>query len=581
MYKRKFKQLTLVDDFYLPFGGKLNAENRWVKLSNAIPWFAAEEIYANNFTASNGSPALSVRSALGSLIIKETLSITDEETVSQIQENPYLQYFIGFKRFQNEAPFDSSLMTHFRKRITSIDIANVSENLRKQYRKILEERDQLLQKQEDSTKTCALGNSASEEPQGVEISPETLLPEAEPEPLPVVTEAVSEESTPEPSVQPEPRCAEPTPEAPLVNEAAATCSLPIAPPANKGKLILDATCAPADIRFPTDLGLLNDAREKTEQIIDKLYFHAPEGLTKPRTYRKIARKEFLSVAKLRVKSAKKIRNAIRKQLGYVGRNLRSIAALSAVVSLTVLNKKLYVKLLVCAELYRQQLEMYKNRTSRVDDRIVSISQPHVRPIVRGKAGAKTEFGMKLSLSVVDGWSSIEKMSWSAYNEGCDLITETQRYCDREGYYPESVHVDKIYRNRANLQWCKGHGIRLSGVPLGRPPKDPEVNAERKRQTRKDEGIRNAVEGKFGQGKRRLGMNRIMAKLAATSETVVALIVMIMNLQKLLGVHFLRCFRGIMSLLMAINGRHSLLRPKLQRLLDWRIEARFSLTSRCF
>ena len=581
MYKRKFKQLTLVDDFYLPFGGKLNAENRWVKLSNAIPWFAAEEIYANNFTASNGSPALSVRSALGSLIIKETLSITDEETVSQIQENPYLQYFIGFKRFQNEAPFDSSLMTHFRKRITSIDIANVSENLRKQYRKILEERDQLLQKQEDSAKACALGNSASEEPQGVEISPETLLPEAEPEPLPVVTEAVSEESTPEPSVQPEPRCAEPTPEAPLVNEAAATCSLPIAPPANKGKLILDATCAPADIRFPTDLGLLNDAREKTEQIIDKLYFHAPEGLTKPRTYRKIARKEFLSVAKLRVKSAKKIRNAIRKQLGYVGRNLRSIAALSAVVSLTVLNKKLYVKLLVCAELYRQQLEMYKNRTSRVDDRIVSISQPHVRPIVRGKAGAKTEFGMKLSLSVVDGWSSIEKMSWSAYNEGCDLITETQRYCDREGYYPESVHVDKIYRNRANLQWCKGHGIRLSGVPLGRPPKDPEVNAERKRQTRKDEGIRNAVEGKFGQGKRRLGMNRIMAKLAATSETVVALIVMIMNLQKLLGVHFLRCFRGIMSLLMAINGRHSLLRPKLQRLLDWRIEARFSLPSRCF
>lgn len=198
MYKRKFKQLTLVDDFYLPFGGKLNAENRWVKLSNAIPWFAAEEIYANNFTASNSSPALSVRSALGSLIIKETLSITDEETVSQIQENPYLQYFIGFKRFQNEAPFDSSLMTHFRKRITSIDIANVSENLRKQYRELLEKREQLLQKQADSSSACAPGNSASEEPQGIEISPETLLLEAGPEPLPVVTEAVSDEPpTPE------------------------------------------------------------------------------------------------------------------------------------------------------------------------------------------------------------------------------------------------------------------------------------------------------------------------------------------------------------------------------------------------
>ena len=176
---------------------------------------------------------------------------------------------------------------------------------------------------------------------------------------------------------------------------------------------------------------------------------------------------------------------------------------------------------------------------------------------------------------------MKKGHGQAYNEGCDLITETQRYYTREGCYPESVHVDKIYRNRANLQWCKGHGIRLSGVPLGRPPKDPEVNAERKRQTRKDEGIRNAVEGKFCQGKRWFGMNRIMAKLAATSETVVVLIVMVMNLQKLLGVHFLRCFRGIVLLLMAINGRHSLLRPKLQRLGDWCMEARFALPSRCF
>lgn len=93
MYKPRFRQLSFVDEFYLPFGGKLQADNRWVKLANAIPWFAAEEIYAKNFTAANGTPALSVRTALGSLIIKETLSITDEETVAQIQENPYLQFF--------------------------------------------------------------------------------------------------------------------------------------------------------------------------------------------------------------------------------------------------------------------------------------------------------------------------------------------------------------------------------------------------------------------------------------------------------------------------------------------------------
>ena len=353
--------------------------------------------------------------------------------------------------------------------------------------------------------------------------------------------------------------------APLLDEQASTQSLLVAQPPNKGQLILDATCAPADIRYPTDLGLLNDAREKTEQIIDQLHAHAPEGQKKPRTYREQARKNFLLVTKLRRKPAKVLRKAICKQLACLNRNLKGIATLSAVVSLTVLKKKSYGNLLVCNELFRQQYEMYRNHSHKTADRIVSISQPHVRPIVRGKASAKTEFGMKLSLSVVDGWSRVEKMSWNSYNEGCDLIAEVKRYRNREGYYPESVHVDKIYRTRANRLWCVAQGIRMSGAPLGRPPKDPEVNAERKRQIRKDEGIRNAVEGKFGQGKRRFGMNRIMAKLAGTSETVVALIILVMNLQKLLTVHFLRFIARMLSLLMLIKGLYGLVRTKIRRL----------------
>lgn len=547
MYKPRFRQLSFVDDFYLPFGGKLHAENRWVKLANAIPWFAAEEIYAKNFTAANGTPALSVRTALGSLIIKETLSITDEETVAQIQENPYLQFFIGFTCFQNEAPFDASLMTHFRKRFTSLDVANVQEHLRNQYRDLLERRQQQEQQQKESRRNGTPKRMAAGATKGRAVVPENPIV-AEPELA--INDSLSDKSTPD---------------APSLDDAIATCSLPLELPKNKGQLILDATCAPADIRYPTDLGLLNDARVKTEQIIDKLYAHAPEGLKKPRTYRQIARKDFLSVTKLRMKPAKTLRKGLRKQLGYLGRNLKSIEALAAVVSLNVLDKQLYGKLLVCSELYRQQLDMYQTRSHKMNDRIISVSQLHVRPIVRGKASAKTEFGMKLSLSVVDGWSNVEKMSWSAYNEGCDLIAEITRYFEREGYYPESVHVDKIYRNRANRQWCKVHGIRISGAPLGRPPKDPEVNAERKRLTRKDEGIRNAVEGKFGQAKRRFGMNRIMAKLAGTSETVVALIVMIMNLQKLLGVHFLSLFACVWSLMMAKKALYSLLRPKMQQL----------------
>lgn len=566
MYKPRFRQLSFVDEFYLPFGGKLQADNRWVKLANAIPWFAAEEIYAKNFTAANGTPVLSVRTALGSLIIKETLSITDEETVAQIQKNPYLQFFVGFTSFQNEAPFDASLMTHFRKRFTSLDVANVQEHLRNQYRELLERRQQQEQQQKESRRNGAPKRIAAGATKGRAVIPENPN-EAEPEPA--INEALSDKSTPD---------------APPLDDDIATCSLSVEGPENKGQLILDATCAPADIRYPTDLGLLNDARVKTEQIIDKLYAHAPEGMKKPRTYRKNARKDFLNVTKLRMKPAKTLRKGLRKQLGYLGRNLKSIEALAAEVSLSVLSKQLYGKLLVCSEIYRQQRVMYKTNSHQMNDRIISVSQPHVRPIVRGKASAKTEFGMKLSLSVVDGWSNVEKMSWSAYNEGSDLIAEITRYYEREGYYPESVHVDKIYRNRANRQWCKVHGIRMSGVPLGRPPKDPEVNAERKRLTRKDEGIRNAVEGKFGQGKRRFGMNRIMAKLAGTSETVVALIVMVMNLQKLLGVHFLRLFGCVWSFMMAKKALYSLLRPKTQQLVALveaiSLEARFVRFSKC-
>ena len=177
----------------------------------------------------------------------------------------------------------------------------------------------------------------------------------------------------------------------------------------------------------------------------------------------------------------------------------------------------------------------------ISDRLVSISQPHVRPIVRGKAAAKTEFGLKFSKSVVDGMSMLERMSWNACNEGGDLTRDVERYRERYGHYPESVHADKIYRILANRMWCKERGIRLSGVPLGRPPKDAEKNRARRRQIQEDEGIRNAVEGKFGQTKRRYTLSRVMARLAESSQTVVDIVFLVMNLERLLAAPFLRLF----------------------------------------
>ncbi len=189
------------------------------------------------------------------------------------------------------------------------------------------------------------------------------------------------------------------------------------------------------------------------------------------------------------------------------RDLHLIEKLKEHSPLTLLNKQEDKQLLVISELYRQQQEMY---THRIEDRIVSIHQPHVRPIVRGKARARVEFGAKVAISLVDGYALVEKMSGNNDNEALTLQEAVERYRERYGHYPEAVLADQIYRNRENRKYCKEKGIRLSGLPLGRPSK--KAQSEQKHIAHKDSAERNAIEGKFGEGKRRYGLGLIQARL---------------------------------------------------------------------
>ena len=296
---------------------------------------------------------------------------------------------------------------------------------------------------------------------------------------------------------------------------------------------MDATVAPADIRYPTDIKLLNEAREQTEIVIDALYKQVKAQLPKkPRTYRREARTAYLQIAKQRKPNRKKIRKALRQQLGYVRRNLAHIDTLMAAGALlSELKKNLYRNLLVVSEIYRQQLSMYEQGCHRIDDRIVSITQPHVRPIVRGKSGTPVEFGAKLSVSCVDGKAFLDHLSWDNFNESGDLEDQLELFKSRFGHYPEAVYVDQIYRTRSNRAYCQKLGIRITAPPLGRPATD-NVAAIRK-QTLEDAKVRNQIEGKFGQAKRRFSLNRVMTKLANTSETAIAITFLVMNLEALL------------------------------------------------
>lgn len=242
------------------------------------------------------------------------------------------------------------------------------------------------------------------------------------------------------------------------------------------------------------------------------------------------------MAKKRSPSQKERREGIRKQLQYLKRNLSHIEKLiEAGAKLNSIRATRYKMLLVITEVYRQQLWMYENSSSRIDDRIVSLTQPHIRPIVRGKAGKPVEFGAKISVSCFENYVFLDHLSWDNFNESGDLKFQVERYKVFTGYYPESIHVDRIYRTRENRAWCKEKGIRISGPPLGRPRKN--VSQQEKKQAQDDEGFRNAIEGKFGQAKRRFRLNLVMAKLSKTAETSIAITFLVINLSQLLRQFF--------------------------------------------
>ena len=122
MYRKEAQVETLAENFELPFEGKLSENNRWVIMASLIPWSEFEDEYASIFDEEIGAPAKSFRMALGALIIKEKLGISDRETIEQIKENPYL-HFIGISSYSNETPFDASMLVHFRQRI-GIELVN-------------------------------------------------------------------------------------------------------------------------------------------------------------------------------------------------------------------------------------------------------------------------------------------------------------------------------------------------------------------------------------------------------------------------------------------------------------------------
>jgi hypothetical protein len=174
--------------------------------------------------------------------------------------------------------------------------------------------------------------------------------------------------------------------------------------------------------------------------------------------------------------------------------------------------------------------MYEERTHKVDNRIVSISQPHIRPIVRGKVNAPVEFGAKAATARIGGFSFVIHMSYENFSEAKYLKESVEEYRRIFGFYPAVVICDKLYGTRENRDYCKSKGIRLSGPKLGR--KSEEIKEAERRQAYLDNCERNAIEGDYGILKRKYGLDRVMAKLDGTGFTTISLGFFVMNMQRL-------------------------------------------------
>lgn len=464
--------------FKTPFDTELDKENRWIKLAGIIPWEELGKTYSKAMNKEMGRPGISARVAIGAMIIKHLKSLSDEATIEEIKENPYLQYFLGYEDYGIKRAFDPSLFVTIRNRMGFESFAAFNLALINKVNEIKQK--QSLQTKPGKKKKDDAKKSVSSTEQKTETEKEKLS-EAE------NNEAVKEETAKE----------------------------------NQGLLLVDATVADQKIPYPNDINLLNECREKCEEIIDSIY---PEsGLKKkPRDHRRKARKAFLNVAKKKKRSLQTIRKGIKQQLNYVRRDIALIHQLldkyeSQPFPLKVREQRLFW---VIQELFRQQEKMYKEKVHQCEDRIVNVYQPYVRPIVRGKNGRKVEFGSKVNIGLVNGMSLVSKISYDAYNESTDLIKQVEEYKRGFGFYPKIIVTDQLYGTRENRKWLKERGIIYSGKPLGRPPKETEENREElkeiKEQLKKYQNKRSEIEGKFGQGKNFYGLNKIDARTYSTS-----------------------------------------------------------------
>ncbi|MCP4934339.1 MAG: IS5 family transposase, partial [bacterium] len=403
--------------FRTPFEQSLDPNNRWVGMAALVPWDDMAKVFYAHMSMDQGRVCVDLRIVLGALLVKHIEGISDEDTIQYIQENLYAQYFVGLPSFQTTPVFSPSLFVEIRKRLGHSGVVELNDKLLLHARslRVIKHRARPQRKKD----------APSDEPPG----DSSAQPEDEPSSQPPKQER----------------------------------------PPNKGTLKVDATVAPQHIGYPLDTRLLHESRQISERLIDELYKQTGHWPRKPRTYRRTAQNKYIDFVKKRKPRKKAIRKAQAQQLRYLKRNIghlhRMLDELEAQGIDIPWQYRHWKQFWIIQHLYEQQHVMWRDKRRRVDDRIVNVAQPYVRPIKRGKAGKDTEFGAKINVSETEGFLRMDQADFDNFHEGLGLQLQIEGYKALYGYYPELVLADRIYLTRANRKYLNDNHIRHVGPPL--------------------------------------------------------------------------------------------------------------------
>lgn len=285
---------------------------------------------------------------------------------------------------------------------------------------------------------------------------------------------------------------------------------------NLDTMYTDATCYESEMRYPTDPKLLWEGIEKSYETMCELSKRL--GIHRPRTKYLDVQKANLVYRKQRKRSKSQTRKMTRRLLDLLGKILKEIRRMERETDeagklLTVREKG---DLDIITKMYRQQKKHFQSKDCResIPDRIVSISKPYVRPIVRGKEVKNVEFGAKVNNILVDGISFIEKLSFNAFSEGTRLVHCLKMHKRLFGVEAKKIGGDTGYAGTENRDYCKANGIQTSFVKRGRPFSEDKKEKDKVRQELARVRA-TAMEGSFGTQKEHYDLKRVKARTKLT------------------------------------------------------------------